>query len=373
MSEDILKAQPSQFSLSDAGEVLFQPLLNNPVPGAPVAKLIKGENILQPKLELLTEVEGAEEFLGNWLKVHIVEVLEPLITLLDEQEGIEIKPYVKDIAAKVFQAMGILPREELQGLIAQLDADDRRVLRAKKIKLGPLLVFQPDLNKPAAVRLRALLYCLANDKPLPAPVPKDGVVSQKIEADDIDKDFYQAIGYPVLGGRAIRIDMLDRVISAVYDNADKGQFKAQHQMAEWLGCGIEDLYAVLIEMGHTKIHDPADEISSAVIPSEAESAVEESAEDKPEDKTEEKSQEKPQEKPELATFRLKRGKANEKGGDKKPFKKKPSSEKKPEKKKGKRNKSTHRAPKVMSAEAQANPEDNPFAALAQLKDKSNVG
>ena len=37
------------------------------------------------------------------------------------------------------------------------------------------------------------------------------------------------------------------------------------------------------------------------------------------------------------------------------------------KKKGKRNKSENRGPKVMSAEAKIDPQDNPFAVLQQLK------
>ena len=75
-------------------------------------------------------------------------------------------------------------------------------------------------------------------------------------------------------------------------------------------------------------------------------------------------------KPDLAWFYLKRGKAFEQGkGASKPFKKqKPADNKsKNDKKKGKRNKDANRSPRVMSAEAKANPEDNPFAVLEQLK------
>jgi ATP-dependent RNA helicase SUPV3L1/SUV3 len=69
-----------------------------------------------------------------------------------------------------------------------------------------------------------LLWALWNERLLPVEVPKDGIVSAKVEDKAIDRDFYQSIGYPVYGGRAIRIDMLDRVISAVYDVAEQGKF-----------------------------------------------------------------------------------------------------------------------------------------------------
>ena len=70
----------------------------------------------------------------------------------------------KGIAFQVHEGMGIVPREQLEGLIADLDTDMRRDLRGKKVRLGPILVFIPALNKPAAVRLRALLWGLAHDK-----------------------------------------------------------------------------------------------------------------------------------------------------------------------------------------------------------------
>ncbi len=375
----MLSAPPTQFKLSDAGEVLYQPVPNNPVPGAPVAQVVKGAGPLQPAIEV---PEGSppetKAFLENWLKGHIVQVLEPLIALLDEPEGEEIKPYVKELIARVFKAMGIIPREELEDLIAQLDTDDRRVLRSKKIRLGPILVFIPDLNKPAAVRMRALLWSLYNDKKEPGKIPPDGVVSMKVEPEAVDKTFYQSIGYPVYGSRAIRIDMLDRVINAIYDSAEGGKFQAQHQMAEWLGCGIEDLYGILSAMGHKKGHDPADDVK---VEEEAtkEPAAEDAKAEVSEIKAEDAPKEEPQKKPELATFFLKKGKAFEK---KEPRASKPAykkadkpqgkSDKKFDKKKGKRNKSASREPKVMSFEAEKKPEDNPFAVLAQLKDGGNA-
>jgi ATP-dependent RNA helicase SUPV3L1/SUV3 len=273
---------------------------------------------------------------------------------------------------KVYEAMGIVPREELESLIAGLDQETRRTLRGKKIRLGPVLVFQPDLNKPAAVRLRAVLWSLFNDKKLPADVPKDGVVSFKIDPQ-ADRAFQQAVGYPVYGPRAIRIDMLDRVINAVYEGAQSGKFQAKHEMAEWLGCNIEDLYAVLSAMGHKKIYDPA---------------LNESAEEKPveEKVVEEKPAEevaaapKVQVKPELATFLLKKGKAFEKPPrenkeDRPPresFKqgragKKPARDGKRGEKRG------ERPERIISAAAKVNPEDSPFAILQQLKVKKDAG
>lgn len=366
----MLSAQDTQFRLNDHGRISYQAQASNPLPGVEVACVKKGEGLLAPAVELLEGVDlggadaaAVQAHLQGWVQRHIATVLEPLVNLTKDEDtfqpttkegeeaqpAIVIKPAVKELAAKVHAALGIVPREQVQDLIDQLDADDRRVLRAKRIRLGPILVFQPDLNKPAAVRLRALLWSLDRGKDLPAAVPNDGIVSQRIEGE-IDPDFYRAISYPVYGGRAIRIDMLDRVINAIYEAAQGGKFQAQHQMAEWLGCPILDLYDVLSAMGHTKIHDPADEVKE-----EEEKPAEEASEEKATEK-----------KPALATFRLKKGKANEQRAPKPVKQDKP----KQDKPKGKRNKSTNKQPRVMSAEAKnIDPDDNPFAILKQLKTK----
>ncbi|MBN8522183.1 MAG: hypothetical protein J0L77_09855 [Alphaproteobacteria bacterium] len=325
----ILKSQDKQFSISDTGEIFFQPDVTNPLPGTPVARIIKGEAVLRPIAQsLLPEgtAEGLAEKFQEWLDKNIESALEPLFRLV---RGEDLTGTPKDIAEKLYAGFGIIPRDDIREDIAKLDEEGRKVLRARKVRLGPVLVFLPELNKPVAVKIRALLLSLWLDRPLPAMCPSDGMVSLPIADKDIDPVYMRQIGYPVFGPRAVRVDMLDRVISAIYDTAKDGQFQAQHKMAEWLGCNIPDLYAVLEAMGHTKVSDPiektlADElkiilpepVSAPAMPSDSathevnDTAVESApvlASDTP-------SQEIPSEtpvkpfvtRPDLATFKLKR-------------------------------------------------------------------
>ncbi len=256
-------AEPKQFSLKDDGLIYFQPDASNPLPGAPIARLQKGESYLKPVIEPLPELQLdaanaaiVTEKLETWFYLYCVKVMEPLMKMLPA-EGETLADPVRIISEKVYGALGIVPRADIQDQIAGLDPDMRKILRARRIKLGPVLVFVPDLTKPAAVRLRALLWSLYHDKPLPAPVPKDGAVSAVVEEGAADPAFYQSIGYPLYGSRIIRIDMLDRLMNAIYENVKDNHFKAKHEMAEWLGCSIPDLYTVLASMGHRKTHDPA--------------------------------------------------------------------------------------------------------------------
>lgn len=273
----LLTSEPKQFALRDDGLICWQSDASNPLPGEPVARVLRGESYLTPVVVCIAPEHGDDvrEKISVWLHLHITKVLEPLIKLTD---GVADLPEpVAAIAQKLHDALGILPREHLAGHIDALDAEMRKILRTRHVKLGPILAFVPDLNRPVAVRLRALLWSLYHGKSLPAPVPKDGAVSVVVDAATADPAFYQSIGYPLYANRGVRIDMLDRVISAVYDSVKDNQFEAQHKMAEWLGCSIPDLYAVLEAMGHRKLHDPADDkpVESdliAVIPSQADEA-----------------------------------------------------------------------------------------------------
>ncbi len=386
----ILTSPDKQFSLHADGQIFFQPDTTNPLPGTAVARAVKGESLLKPKAELLDsglfdgqDVELITTKLQEWLTTSIHLSLESLFRLVAGDDHTDSS---RAIAESVFESLGIVPRDTLHDDIAKLDEEGRKALRARKVRMGPIIIYMPDLNKPAAIKLRALLLTLWQDKALPAQTPPDGMVSLAIEGKDIDPDFYSKIGYPVYGPRAVRVDMLDRVICAIYDNADKGVFKAQHKMAEWLGCNIADLYAVLEAMGHTKVSDPIEEkvkadeqetFLSAPVEEEAkEEAVTEVAEATAAE-TPAVAEVKPVAvKPDLATFRLKRNKPVQEHKPRKPFKKEESKDKpkfdKGDKKfkgkprdKDKKPRDNHE--RVFSAKAEAKPEDNPFAILQQLK------
>lgn len=393
----ILKAAPEQIQLTDNGEILFQEKVGSPLPGKPVAKIVKGEDALSPRA-VMTADQGEDvlAFIQTWLNAHIAKVLEPLVALKSQPDMAEPE---KTIAARVYDAMGVLPREELLDLIGELDADKRRVIRSAGIKLGPILVFMPMLNKPAAVRLKALLWSLYNDKVLPALIPADGVVSMPLsslaDGQEIDREMYRQIGYPVYGPRAIRIDMLDRVISSIYEAADKGKFQARHQMAEWLGANIDDLYAVLEAMGHKRIvsedkpvvaGDAA--VSSEEVAPQVESdaavevkyvvATEEQVEQPAALESGEKAEAKPANvKPDLDWFFLKRGAAHQKGAAARAegqprAKGKQANKDRSIKKKERENrakKNIGKKKQTMYAGPEKKLEDSPFAILAQLKDK----
>ncbi len=386
----MLDAKETQFKINDEGMISYQPNPTNPLPGTVLARAVKGDVLLAPGVELLdatlpegVEPAAAQEKLRGWLRSHIATVLESL-TALEDQEG--LSDPVKGITSRLHEAMGIIPRADIEDMVAGLSEEDRAALRQRKVRMGPVLVFLPALNKPAAVRLRGLLWALWHDKSLPASVPADGITSLSLAGKDDGADplFYRSVGYPVYGGRAIRVDMLDRLIGAIYDSADKGVFKARHDMAEWLGCPIADLYAVIEALGHQKINDPeeqkkAESTEEGAQPADTDGEAETQKTVETGSSSEaEGTASAPVEKPELATFRLKRGKAygdahGKRTGGKAPFNKKDDGAHKAAQKPRKKDKAKGKQPprpKVYSTGPERKIEDSPFAMLQQLKVKS---
>ena len=73
----MLDAKDTQYTLSEDGQIHYQPLASNPLPGDPVAMVVKGETILKPKVVMLdsgvsTTVDrlALRAHLEGWLARH---------------------------------------------------------------------------------------------------------------------------------------------------------------------------------------------------------------------------------------------------------------------------------------------------------------
>lgn len=251
-----------RFSLAEDGQICWQDNKTNPLPGEAVATISKGNAQLTPEVKLIgTDLleEGQKAALKStiesWLHAHIKQVLAPIFNLMDEEGEGKLEGAARGIGYQLYENLGVIHRSEIENLIPDLTTDQRTALRRKRVKLGPILVFMPELVKPAAVNMRALLWGLWHEKDLPMSRPADGRVSVTVDPKEVDRNYFRSIGYPVFGNKAIRIDMLDRVITDIYDSSKNWQFQAKHSYMEWLGCGEEDLYGILESMGFKRKKD----------------------------------------------------------------------------------------------------------------------
>ena len=82
--------------------------------------------------------------------------------------------------------------------------------------------------------------------------PPPGLASVAVESG-VGREFYEACGYRVIAGRAIRVDILDRLAIRLRRAAKKGSFAMTPQMINPVGLNTRDAVAVFMELGYATV------------------------------------------------------------------------------------------------------------------------
>ena len=62
--------------------------------------------------------------------------------------------------------------------------------------------------------------------------------------------FYEAAGYRVIGARAVRLDMLEKVAETARARHEAGALKADREITAFVGCRDEEFAAILAYLGY---------------------------------------------------------------------------------------------------------------------------
>ena len=231
------------FALRDDGGIAWR--------GAPVARLVAGSGPLEPRIALRIDDDLGRDpaarvrrRIERWLAAHLGAALAPLFALRDAG----LTGAARGLAFQLVEALGSLPRLPLRSLIADLPAPDRRRLRSLGVRFGLEAVYLPATVKPRAARLRALLWSVHGGRP-PRPAPPPGLCSV-VPDGDIDPAFYAACGFQLVGGTAIRVDVLDRLAIALARAARGGPFEPAPALLSAAGLPAERAGEVLGGLGY---------------------------------------------------------------------------------------------------------------------------
>ena len=140
-----------------------------------------------------------------------------------------------------------MPRRQVGALVKQLVTADRRWLARHGVRLGRVAVFVQGIASRDAVALRALLFAVRAGAsawiPATPSVPTEpGVASQAAAA----------AGYVVLGPRALRADVAERVAQRAFELAQAGRLEADAALASLAGAPTDDVAGLLKALGYTK-------------------------------------------------------------------------------------------------------------------------
>ncbi len=246
-------AQENEISLSEHGRLWWD--------GAIVAQLSAGPTALSPIITLLADEQlgGAERQavqakLEEWLAGRIEARLQPLLLL---QRAIEAKAGtaqalsapVRGVTYRLCENLGTLERRDSSGDIRQLI----RELRPFGVWFGRRTIYIPTLLKPEPARMLFLLQgVFARMDHIPAP-PQPGLTSFATDASH-NRALLEIAGFKIKAGRAIRLDMLERIEDEL-DKAAKEDLpfeEAQLKVLSLLGCDRESLDRILTSMGWQK-------------------------------------------------------------------------------------------------------------------------
>ena len=193
--------------------------------GAPIATLTSGEDALKPRVILLADEQltgpardkvaaRAERFVN----FQIETLLKPLVDLQERRPAHRHRRAASPSGSSRISAC--INRRDIAEDVKSLDQDGRAALRRLGVRFGAYHIFVPALLKPAPAGLITLLWALKNDG---KDKPGFGDVVHALAAGrtsvvvdpDFDRAFYKLAGFRMLGRRAVRVDILERLADLI--------------------------------------------------------------------------------------------------------------------------------------------------------------
>ena len=213
--------------------------------GEAVARLAAGGDPLRPLAEP-PESDLLEAAARDRLRRRLTGVvhgllardLAPLVRLREAA----LTGAARGLAHQLVEALGSVSLDSAAPQVMALSGADRKALARLGVRFGTESVFLPVLLKPAAQRLRALLWSIRHG--LPVPPLAIGRPAMMAESG-MSTDAFDALGYRVVGGVAVRLDILERVAAEIRALARAKATEPSRLLLSLLGLGQPAALAVM--------------------------------------------------------------------------------------------------------------------------------
>ncbi|MBL8614505.1 MAG: hypothetical protein JNM72_02740 [Deltaproteobacteria bacterium] len=259
--EAVLSAPDSAWAFDDQG------LLRGA--GFAVARLRPGPALDQPQVTLLRHdlLDSAGRGRLHDRAVAVVRAwVGRVLAPLDRVDEVHLLNAARAIRYQLREGLGLCWRKALGGELKSLTPLDKKNLARMDVRVGTTLVYVESLLKPDGVKDRALLYAASKDlHPLP-PLPPAGAVSIKPpEGLSVRPgDWAFALGFVPVGPRALRADLVERLLMQLRQLGQAGPFRTPQAMPSQVGCSRAELHEMIVALGY---HLDADGLFHAKRPS----------------------------------------------------------------------------------------------------------
>ncbi|MGV3491228.1 MAG: helicase, partial [Devosia sp.] len=243
--------------------------------GQVIANLAEGEQIFTPRLIILADesltgpdLERVQDRLNLWLR-HLINT--QLETVLSLEAPADIEGTARGLAYRLYENLGVIPRNAVSEEVKGLDQDERGKLRKLGVKFGAFHIYVPQSLKPAPRELALILYALKHGgvrQPGVAELPQivlSGRTSFLIDPE-VNTKLYELAGFKVAGRRAVRVDILERLADIIRPlialnpvthqgelppgAAEGNGFRVTVEMTSLLGTAGEDFASILNSLGY---------------------------------------------------------------------------------------------------------------------------
>jgi ATP-dependent RNA helicase SUPV3L1/SUV3 len=247
----LVDAPDGVISLSEHGKLWWD--------GAIVGHLATGPTPLAPQISLVADelLKGAsrtavQSRLDAWLSARLNARLEPLLALARAAEAragsaTALPAQARGLAHQLVENFGALERAPLA--LPEKLGPILRALKPFGVWAGRRTIYLPKLLRPDAAGLLALLWGIWTKQTQLLGPPAPGLTS--FARDGEPAGFLHAAGFAVIGGRAIRFDMLERLETeldqATISGADADSLLPR--LVSLLGTGNDEAKTVLDALG----------------------------------------------------------------------------------------------------------------------------
>jgi ATP-dependent RNA helicase SUPV3L1/SUV3 len=219
-----------------------------------IAKIKKGEDYITPEIEIIAddalpqeEKKELEQYIRNWISLHINEVLGDLINLTK----IKIEnQYLRALAFQLYENNGVLKREKAEEIIKLISKDERKKLWNMGIKIGRYHVYLPKMLKPKAVTLRVTLWKIYNNITSNSLIPKFGL--NFLINENFNEKLLLLCGFERFKDYFVRVDILEKLFISILKKTIDKKFKILPEMMNLLGCTKENFYKLIELMNYKK-------------------------------------------------------------------------------------------------------------------------
>jgi ATP-dependent RNA helicase SUPV3L1/SUV3 len=218
--------------------------------------LSRGTTLLRPEFKLTLDGldSGQRLRLSRRLAAWSRDLVDEVIGHLNGGASASWSPAGRGLIYQLEQNLGSLPAHAGSAQLAALTPLDHGALRALDVRVSRVLTYAANSLRPRqrlvrlaltrtfAPRGHDVIDALHNRVSLPKPA-------------GLDAEWLSRVGFVVLGPRAVRIDVADRVRSELARLAKHGAFSLPPELAQWLGCGSREVAELALELGYRRGRD----------------------------------------------------------------------------------------------------------------------